>query len=154
MSLSRLDVFQGKLSDGTSNGVGPYFHDPSCPFPPSESTTPVACVGTAANLAPNVKFWDNTSNPGAFQVNRSLYIYFRHADIDSTKIFQPGGSLNWVRTMLYNPCPNPNNPNPCVTVGGVSYGPGGVPYIHTSAGQTDISAAGITPAYVYTAGGP
>jgi len=35
MSLSRLDVFQGKLSDGTSNGVGPYFRDPSCPFPPS-----------------------------------------------------------------------------------------------------------------------
>jgi hypothetical protein len=100
-----------------------------------------------------VKFWDSGTNPTAFQISRPLYIYFRHADIDSTKKFQPSSALNWVRTMLYNPCPTPGVP-PCVTVGGVEYGAGGPPYVATAAGQAVISASGIVPAYLYTASGP
>jgi ABC-type phosphate transport system substrate-binding protein len=154
MSGGRLNLFLGKLSDGTSNGVGGYFKDPSCPFPPAESTTPTACT-TGATLAPNVKFW-NTGTPSTgtlFNITRNLFIYFRHADINSTKKFQPGGSLNWVRTMLYNPCPTPGSPS-CVTVGGVEYGPGGAPYVASATGQADISASGNTPFYAYTAAGP
>jgi PBP superfamily domain len=155
MSAGRLNLFQGKLSDGTSNGVGGYFKDPSCPFPPAESAAPAPQCTTGATLAPDVKLW-TTGSPhtgSIFDVTRNLYIYFRHADIDSTKKFQPGGSLNWVRTMLYNPCPTPGGPT-CVVVNGVEYGPGGPPYVATGPGQALISASGITPAYAYTPGGP
>lgn len=158
MSYGRLQLFLGNLSTGVSNGVGGYFHDPSCPFPPSETASTVTgCTTAASTLSPNVKFWDNVSNPSTtFDVSRPLYIYFRHADIDSTKKFQPGGALNWVRTMLYNPCSGTQVPDPtqCVTIGGVQYGPGGQPYFATGAAQSLISAAGITPAYAYTASGP
>jgi hypothetical protein len=154
MSLARLNLFQGKLSDGTSNGVGGYFKDPSCSFPTTESSTsPAACQGATATLAPNVKFWDSTTNPTAFQITRPLYIYFRHADIDSTKKFQPTSALNWVRTMLYNPCPTPGAPT-CVTIAGTEYGPGGQPFVATAQGQAVISASGVIPAYAYTAAGP
>lgn len=156
MSGGRLNLFLGKLSDGTTNGVGGYFKDPSCPFPSTESGTSVpACQGATATLAPNVKLW-TTGTPASgtlFNVNRNLYFYFRHADINSTKKFQPGGSLNWVRTMLYNPCATPGSPS-CVVVGGVEYGPGGAPYVASAAGQAAISASGITPSYAYTAAGP
>jgi ABC-type phosphate transport system substrate-binding protein len=155
MSGGRLNLFLGKLSDGTSNGVGGYFKDPSCPFPPAESTTPAGCLTAGAALTPNVKYW-NTGTPSSgtlFNPTRNLYIYFRHADINSTKKFQPGGSLNWVSTMLYNPCPTPGSPS-CVTIGGVEYGPGGAPYVASATGQANISASGITPFYAYNLAGP
>jgi ABC-type phosphate transport system substrate-binding protein len=137
MSQSRLYLFQGKLSDGTSNGVGPYFKDPSCA---GLVTTPSACVAPTNSLAPNVKLWTSAdpapSDAGAaFYPTRPLYIYFRHADLSSAKAFQPGSTLNWVRTMLYNPG-------------------GATPYLCTAAGQALISAAGIIPACTYTASGP
>jgi hypothetical protein len=153
MSGGRLNLFQGLLSTGASNGVGGYFNDPSCPFPPSESGTTTGCTPGAATLAPAVKFWGTST--GGYELDRPLYIYFRHADIASTKIFQPGGSLNWVRTMLYNPCPDPGVGDPnCTVVGTNEFGPGGAPWVASGAGQADISAAGIVPAYVYTASGP
>jgi ABC-type phosphate transport system substrate-binding protein len=154
MSGGRLNLFLGKLADGTANGVGGYFKDASCPFPAAESTTPTACTTAGATLAPNVKFWDSgtPSSGSLFDVTRNLYIYFRHADIDSTKKFQPGSTLNWVRTMLYNPCPTPGSAS-CTVINGVEYGPGGQPYFATAAGQANIAAAGIVPTYAYTAGG-
>lgn len=155
MSGGRLNLFLGKLSDGTSNGVGGYFKDPSCPFPPSISTTPAGCQTAGATLAPNVKFW-NTGAPSSgtlFNISRPLYIYFRHADISSAKKFQPGSNLNWVRTMLYNPCPTPGSPT-CVIQAGVEYGPGGAPFVASAQGQAAISTSGIVPAYAYTAAGP
>jgi ABC-type phosphate transport system substrate-binding protein len=136
MSQSRLYLFQGKLSDGTANGLGGYFSDPSCP---GLTTSPAACVGSAATLNPNVTL-EKTGTPSdggqIFYVTRPLYIYFRHADITSTTPFQPGSSLNWVRTMLYNP------------------GGSQTPFLCSGAGQADISAAGIIPACTYTPGGP
>jgi ABC-type phosphate transport system substrate-binding protein len=136
MSQSRLFLFQGKLSDGTANGVGGYFKDPSCV---GLSTTAPACT-TAATLNPNVKLW-TTADPvpsdggTTYYPTRPLYIYFRHADITSTKAFQPGSTLNWVHTMLFNPG-------------------GATPYLCSGAGQALISASGIIPACVYTPGGP
>jgi ABC-type phosphate transport system substrate-binding protein len=137
MSQSRLYLFQGKLSDGSLSGGGPYFKDPSCA---GLVTTPAACVAPANNLSPNVKLWTSSdpapSDAGAaFYPTRPLYVYFRHADITSTKAFQPGSSLNWVRTMFYNPG-------------------GATPFLCTAAGQALISAAGIIPACTYTASGP
>lgn len=156
MSGGRLDLFLGKLSDGTSNGVGGFFRDPSCPFNPAESTTPAGCTTAGATLAPQVKFW-NTGTPSSgslFDVTRSLYFYFRDLDINSTKPFQPGSSLNWVRTMFYNPCSGTGHTTGCVTIGGTQYGPGGQPYFATSAAKSAISASGIVPAYAFTSNGP
>ena len=134
MSQSRLYLYQGKLSDGTANGVGGYFQDPSCP---GLVTTPTACT-TGATLNPNVKLetTGTASDGGAvFYPTRPLYIYFRHSDIASTKPFQPGLATNWVRTMLYNPG-------------------GATPFFCSAGGQALISASGIIPACTYTPGGP
>lgn len=160
MSGGRLNLFLGNLANGTSNGLGGYFTDPSCPFPPSESTTPSPSCTTGATLTPSVKFWDSGTPTGSpapgslFDINRNLYLYFRHADIQSSKPFQPGSTLNWVRTMFYNPCSGAGHTTGCVTVGGNLYGPGGQPYFASAAAQSDISAAGIAPAYVYNVSGP
>lgn len=134
MSLSRLYLYQGKLSNGNANGVGGYFKDPSC----VALSSAAACANPT--LTPNVKFWtssDPAPNDGgtAFNPTRPLYIYFRHADINSTKPFQPGSALNWVRTMLYNPG-------------------GATPFLCSGSGQALISASGIIPACTYTPGGP
>ena len=155
MSGGRLNLYLGKLANGNPNGVGGYFTDPSCPFPPSESTTPTACT-TGSTLTPNVKFWDTgTPHSGTlFDISRPLYLYFRHSDINSPKVFQPGGTLNWVRTMFYNPCSGTGHTTGCVTVGGVQYGPGGPPVFAQGSYQSNISAAGVTPTYAYTPGGP
>jgi ABC-type phosphate transport system substrate-binding protein len=153
MSQSRLFLFQGKTADGTlagsPNGVGGYFHDSSCVGLSSDANCPQTTqpAGTAGALtygpvlAPNVKLW-TTADPApsdgtaAFFPTRPLYVYFRHADIASTKAFQPGDSRNWVKTMLYNPG-------------------GPTPYLCNGTGQALIAASGITPvSCVYTPGGP
>ena len=154
MSGGRLNLFLGKSATGTNQGS--FFFDPSCPFPPFETTTPAACTGSAPALSPNVKFW-NTGTPSSgtlFDVTRNLYIYFRDADINSTMPFQPGSTLNWVRTMLYNPCSGAGHTTGCVTIGGVQYGPGGQPYFASTAGQGEIAKSGITPTYAFTAAAP
>ena len=136
MSQSRLYLFQGKLSNGTASGATGYFKDPSC----VALSTATGCASTANTIAPSVRLW-TSADPApvgggtAFYQTRPLYIYFRHADIASTKPFQPGGTLNWVKTMLYNPG-------------------GATPYWCSGAGQADISSAGIIPACTYTQGGP
>jgi len=152
MSSGRLNLYLGKLSDGTANdggsGIG-YFKDPSCVGYSS------VCTGNTT-LTPNVKYWTTgTPKSGSlFNINRSLYLYFRDADINSTKVFQPGGTLNWVRTLFYNPCSGAGHTTGCVTIGGTTYGPGGAPYFATSAAQSLISAAGVVPTYAFTQFGP
>lgn len=156
MSGGRLNLFLGKLSNGTGNGVGGYFTDPSCPFPPAEASTPAACVGTAATLTPNVRYF-TTGTPSSgqlFKISRPLYLYFRDADIASTLPFQPGGTLNWVRTMFYNPCSGAGHTAGCVTLGTTTYGPGGPPYLASAEAQSSTSASGIVPAYSFNASGP
>lgn len=137
MSQSRLFLYQGKLADGSPNGVGGYFKDPSCV---GLSTVAPQCT-TGATLTPNVKLWttaDSATAPdggATYNPTRNLYIYFRHADQSSSKKFQPGDTRNWVQTML-------NNPG------------GATPYFCSSAGQTLIAAAGITPACTFNLAGP
>jgi len=168
MSGGRLNMFLGLLSDGTANGVGGYFKDPSCPLQAINTSTPAACGGSiqggpagANTINPAVKLV-TTGTPGGttggtlFDVNRPLYIYFRDADVNSKTLFQPtsAAGLNAVRTLFYNPCPNPNSTAACVTIGSQQFGPGGAPYFDSTQAQTDISAAGVVPTYVFQAGGP
>ena len=155
MSGGRLNMFLGLLSNGTANGVGGYFRDPSCSLNAINTSTPAACAAASNKISPAVKLV-TTGTPSdsnaLFDISRPLYIYFRDSDVTSTTPWQPGSTLNAVRTLLYNPCLS--GQTGCVTIGGVTYGPGGQPYFATAAAQQDISAAGITPVYVPTVGGP
>ena len=170
MSGSRLNLFLGLDGTGSPTGVAGYFKDPSCPFNPATSTSvgttsnsPTQCHGTTATLTPPVKAWTTGSPSGGGTIytdQRNLFIYFRHSDINSPKAFQPGSSLNWVRTMLYNPCPVAVG-NPAFASDGCSIdasnnpvGPGGDPYLDTAAGQQDISDAGVTANWAYTPAAP
>jgi hypothetical protein len=160
MSGGRLNMFQGKLGDGSPNGVGGYFHDPSCALNAIAASTPASCAATADTLNPAVAYTTGTPPDGSgalYNDNRNLYIYFRASDVTSATPWQPGGTLNWVRTLFYNPCPD----NPPVSGDGCTndplageVGPGGAPVYATASGQALISAAGIAPTYAATVGGP
>jgi hypothetical protein len=119
---------------------------------------------------------DNTGSLGKtlYSDYRNLYIYFRDSDVGTYSLsgstltsswnsatglagnWQPGSTLNWVRTMFYNPCgtTNPaqftafkcsNDP-----IAG-EVGPGGAPFYATSTGQALIAAAGVDAAYAENA---
>jgi hypothetical protein len=156
MSGGRLNLFLGNLGDGTANGVGGYFKDPSCVF---KSATPAACVSPANTISvSDTKFWTAGSPSDAQPIlndQRPLYIYFRDSDVNSPTAFEPGSTLNWVRSLFYNPCSGTGHTTGCVTIGGVTYGPGGQPYYATDAGQGLISAAGVDPTgYTVAVPGP
>jgi ABC-type phosphate transport system substrate-binding protein len=155
MSGGRLDLFLGLLGNGTANGVGGYFKDPTCPLQDVNSGSPAACAAANNTITPSVQLaTSGTPSDGnaLFDVSRPLYIYFRDSDVNSTTAWQPGGTLNAVRTLFYNPCAT--GESGCTTVNGITFGPGGPPFFATAAAQSDIEAAGITPAYVPTVGGP
>lgn len=155
MSGGRLNLFQGLLSTGASNGAGGYFQDPSCSLNAINTSTPAACAAASNTINPSVKLvTSGTPSDGnqLFDVPRPLYIYFRNSDVTSTTTWQPGSTLNAVRTLFYNPCLT--GQTGCVTINGVTYGPGGQPWFATTAAQADISAAGINPMYVPQVGGP
>jgi hypothetical protein len=154
MSYPRLLMWQGKDSTGAANGFGGFFHDPSCKFGDT-TTNPAACAQSAQVLNPSVSevlTGTPTDGGAVYTDNRALYVYFRDSDVNSTKAFEPGSTLNWVRTLFYDPCA----PNPIATCTGPGsvYGPAGPPYIAQGAGQTEIQQAGITPTYVPVIGGP
>jgi PBP superfamily domain len=153
MSGGRLNLFKGNLGNGTSNGVGGYFIDPSCQ---AEATAPAPACTTGNSLNPSVVEGVNVghnasdSNP-VFNVTRPLRIYFRDSDIHTTTPFgtnipfEPNTTLDFVRALFYNPCST--GQTGCVTIGTTTYGPGGQPFFAQSAGQSLVSAAGINPAY-------
>jgi ABC-type phosphate transport system substrate-binding protein len=159
MSGGRLNMFLGKKGNGTSTGLPGYFKDASCSLNAINASTPSGCAAANNSLTPDVKLWTtgSPSDAGAlFDISRPLYVYFRDADVNSATPFQPGGTLNWVRTLLYNPCPDspPVAGDGCTTVGGNTFGPGGAPFYAKSLGQSLISAAGISPTYVFNPAGP
>ena len=151
MSSGRLNLFQGVAPGQAANAHG-YFQDPSCTV---EATTPTACTtGIFLNPAVTLVTTGTPSTTGAatvtgvnnnlYGVPRNLYIYFRDSDVNSATPLNVGSTLNFVRTLFYNPCSG---------AGCTGFGPGGAPYYDTSFGQTLIEEAGITPTYAFTAGG-
>jgi hypothetical protein len=168
MSSGRLNMYQGKDSAGTSLGTG-YFLDPSCAYAQVAAAAAIsgtnqaraACVAAGTVLAPNVTY-NYSGGTGTFATawssSRNMYLYFRAGDVNSTTIFQPGGTRNWVRTLFANPCSG-------TTAGGTpivsgtnctssnTYGPGGAPFIATAPGQALVSSAGIVPSYTYSVTG-
>lgn len=61
--------------------------------------------------------------------NFALRAIFREKDLNSDTPWQPGSTLNWVRTLFYNP------------------GGDALPFVRTPAGKALIEAAGQTPTY-------
>jgi ABC-type phosphate transport system substrate-binding protein len=98
-SSARLDLY-------TSG----YFHDPT----------------TGNTISPGVKLLGGT---GAYSSEVDHYVIFRQSDLSLATPMEPGGSLNWVKTLFSN-------------TGGAT------PYFAKPAGQTLIAAAGTTPHYV------
>jgi hypothetical protein len=167
MSSGRLNLYQGLDGSNNATGAGGYFKDPSCALNAIAASTPSACASSADTLNPAVK-QITTGTPSGTDADaqpvytdlRPLFIYFRNSDVTSSATFEPGGTLNFVRTLFYNPCPDnpPVTGDGCTTstVAGQSFtfGPGGAPFYATGAGQALVSAAGIAPTYRVTLGGP
>jgi ABC-type phosphate transport system substrate-binding protein len=107
----------------------------------------------ASGTSVTLKKGPSTDGPTVktYEDDRGLYVYFRDSDMlavgasGSTNPggFEPGSVLNFEQTLFYNPC-TPVAPATTCT----GFGPGGAPYMDTSAGQTLIAAAGINPTYI------
>ncbi|MFL6160260.1 MAG: substrate-binding domain-containing protein [Marmoricola sp.] len=72
---------------------------------------------------------DLHTGAGSFSTQFGYYIIFRESDYASNTAWQPGGTLNWVQTLFFNP-------------GGPK------PYVDTAAGKSLLTSAGITPTYL------
>jgi hypothetical protein len=170
ISQGRLYLYLGETleSSGPASGGLPstgYLLDPTCPYNIGTSACGTGTVGsTTSPWVPNdvrPKVQTITGTPGdtnaLFDPTRPLYIYFRNSDLTSTTDFQPGSPENWLNALFYDPCPT--GATNCQTIGGISYGADGPPYIDTGAGQTDLEDAGVTPVNTdatgsFTANGP
>jgi hypothetical protein len=149
VAQGRLDLFKGVNNVGTSGGIGGYFLDPSCAYLSGAGACGSGTVSSGTwvtnAVAPAVQ--PITGTPGGsvagslFDPTRTLYMYFRNTDITSTTPFQPGTSENWLNTLFYDPCESGQT---CTGPGGI-YGPSGAPYIQSSAGQTLLEDAGVSP---------
>jgi ABC-type phosphate transport system substrate-binding protein len=93
-----------------------YFFNPGTAFP-----------GAGSPLTAGVSLLSGTSPNGGASLNIALSDYFVWRANDTTigTPYQPGGTLNWVNTLFYNPS--------------------GTPYIFSPEGQTLIAASGVTP---------
>ena len=93
-----------------------YFFNPNTVFP-----------GASSALTPGVVLLTGTSpNTGAsLNISLSDYFVWRANDTTLGTPYQPGGTLNWVHTLFYNPS--------------------GTPYIFSPEGQALITASGVTP---------
>jgi hypothetical protein len=119
-SAGRLALWNGNV-DG--NGASGYFHNPATVFPGASS--------------PEVAGVSLQSGSGALDIPITDYVIFRTNDIASTTPYQPGGSLNWVKTLFYNPAyTGPTSGVPA-------------PFIDTPGGQALIASSGVTPVYAY-----
>jgi hypothetical protein len=97
-----------------------YFHNPATVFPGGSSIS--AGIKLLSGTAPDAATaWSSPVND---------YVIYRNKDASSTTPFQPGGTLNWVKTLFANS--NVDDPTP---------------YFASAAGQALIAAAGVTPNY-------
>jgi hypothetical protein len=154
ISLGRLYLYLGEsLVGGTTPtnelpGNAGYFLDPSCAYlsgvsgcgtgsvsgdtwvTPSvtPAVTPIL-TGTPAGTDGGGTLGNGDTPTGLFLPIRTLYLYFRSTDLNSTTTWQPGSTQNWVNALFYNPG-------------------GATPYIQTGAGQTLLEDAGVVPAGV------
>jgi ABC-type phosphate transport system substrate-binding protein len=89
-SAGRLNLWNGTA--GTDNKG--YFYNPATPFP-----------GSSTPLSPGVSLLTGTAPGGGASLDIAIndYAIWRAADTTSTTPYQPGGALNWVQTLFWDP---------------------------------------------------
>lgn len=98
---------------------------------PAGGSTPVPNHRISASASGIKLLADDSTATGAsapYGQNFAVRAIFRESDLNSTTPWQPGSTLNWVRTLFYNPG-------------------GATPFVRTPAGQALIEAAGQKPSY-------
>ncbi|HJQ05938.1 MAG TPA: hypothetical protein VJ872_10860 [Nocardioides sp.] len=114
-----------------------YFHNPNQPY---NSTTSFG-AGTALSAAGIKLQVPGTGSVAAdaFAATIPYYIVFRESDASSTTAWQPGSTLNWVKTLFFNAdydFTNPSAPtNPPA------------PFVASQQGQQLLTDIGLTPSY-------
>jgi len=117
-SGARLDLWSGlsgNITFGSNPGTG-YFHTPATAYPGGAALAPgiAQLVGVPSD-----------SNP-VYNDTRNLNVVYRWTDQISSTPWQPGGTLNWAKTLFCNPG-------------------GPTPFFQTPAGKTLIAEAGGDP---------
>jgi hypothetical protein len=104
------------LWSGVSGNPG-YFHNPLTAYP-----------GTSTSLSPGIALIAGvgTGSTQVYNDVRGLFIIFRNSDVNSTTVWQPGGTLNWAKTLFW----------------------GTTSYYGNGNGDPFITAAGGVPLYV------
>jgi ABC-type phosphate transport system substrate-binding protein len=105
------------LSDG-------YFHNPAQAW---NSASPPASLSASGIKLQTSGTADSGANP-VFDATLPYYIIFRESDFASTTPWQPGGTLNWVQELFYNPG-------------------GDDPWVKSAPAQAILSSIGLTPLY-------
>jgi ABC-type phosphate transport system substrate-binding protein len=82
-------------------------------------------TNTSGKNAYSNGFLTTLSGSGAYNSSRGMYLAIRNADLNSTTVFQPGGTQNWAKTLVA----------------------GSTAYFARSAQGPQIVAAGFTQAY-------
>ncbi|HEX4189562.1 MAG TPA: hypothetical protein VHZ06_01100 [Marmoricola sp.] len=109
---------QSRLSQLT-NG---YFHTPDTAYPGGAALSAAGISVIKTGTAPS----DGTA---AWKIVFPYYIVFRQSDLDSNSTpWQPGGTLNWVKTLFSDP-------------------DGPAPYVNTAPAQKLLTDSGVTPLY-------
>ena len=108
------------------NAVAPFSEGRKALYDSGYFNNPANKYGTPqVALTSGIKF----TSIATYSDVRGLYIVFRDSDTGAAAKFQPGGALNKVRTLFYNPG-------------------GAAPFIAGAAGQAAIAAAGGTPTFI------
>ncbi|MGZ6814303.1 MAG: hypothetical protein ACXVEV_14950 [Nocardioidaceae bacterium] len=113
------DPANAAYTGSTANGAG------------GKTTTPLSASGIKLQV-PGA----NGVASGAYVADLPFYLIFRESAISSTTAWQPGGSLNWVKTLFYNPDYDPADPAGAPA-----------PWIASAAGQQLLTDLGLTPYY-------
>jgi ABC-type phosphate transport system substrate-binding protein len=95
-----------------------YFVNPDTAYSAANPATPLSAAGVQLHTA-----------SGAWNTPFSYFVIFRESDYNSNTAWQPGGTLNWVQTLFFNPT-------------------GPKPYVDTAAGKSLLSSAGVNPTYL------
>jgi ABC-type phosphate transport system substrate-binding protein len=95
-----------------------YFVNPDVAYSVAAPAAPLTTAGVQLH-----------TGAGSFSTVFSYYIIFRESDYASNTAWQPGGTLNWVQTLFFNPS-------------------GPKPYVDSAPGKALIGQAGVTATYL------
>lgn len=113
-----------------------YFLNPGTAYSIGSNGKPTATPQSAAGITLQIP-GTGSVDAGAYQADLPYYVIFRESDITSSTPWQPGSTLNWVKTLFYNPDYVDAQTTPDVPA----------PWVESAAGQQLISSLGIQATY-------